>query len=67
MKTVGLRLTREGANEQKGNDNEKCADPQQHNGRVAMTDLAPCRPVLPCYRCSSINQSPETLMNVLFV
>ncbi len=66
MKTVGLRLTCEGAKEQHGNKSEEGADPQQHTGRVALTDAAQCRLVLPCHMCSAVNQSPTLLDEILF-
>lgn len=57
METMGPGLACKGAKEQHGNQNEKSADLKQHAGRVALTDAAQCRLVLPCCRCSAVNQS----------
>ena len=58
VKTVGLRLTCEGAKEHHDKQNKESADPQQHARRVALTDAALCRLVLQCCMCSAVNQSP---------
>ncbi len=55
---MGPGLACKRAKEQHGNQNEQSADPQQHTGRVALTDAAQCRLVLPCHMCSAVNQSP---------